>query len=112
MRLVVRHGTKGEVLGRRAAGALGVPFRCNFTKLPGTSDLVLPSKEVAVFVHGCFWHRHTCRAGLKDALTQQGLLAREVQAQPRVRRQLRGLGLSVVVIWECEARASETVCSP
>lgn len=54
--------TGPEMLVRRAAHALGLRFRLHRKDLPGTPDLVFPSRRVAVLVHGCFWHRHAgCR---------------------------------------------------
>ena len=44
----------------------GFRFRKNDPRLPGKPDIVLPKYHTAIFVHGCFWHRHT---GCKDATT-------------------------------------------
>ncbi|MFV0409489.1 MAG: very short patch repair endonuclease, partial [Paracoccus sp. (in: a-proteobacteria)] len=54
--------TKPELRVRRAAHALGLRFRLQRRDLPGTPDLVFPGRRIAMFVHGCFWHRHPdCR---------------------------------------------------
>ena len=54
--------TGPELRVRRAAHALGLRFRLHRRDLPGTPDLVFPGRRIALFVHGCFWHRHTgCR---------------------------------------------------
>jgi DNA mismatch endonuclease (patch repair protein) len=50
--------TKPEMRVRRALHAAGLRYRLHAKGLPGRPDLVLPSRRVAVFVHGCFWHRH------------------------------------------------------
>ena len=50
--------TKPEMRVRSALHAAGLRFRLHVKKLPGQPDLVLPGRRVAVFVHGCFWHRH------------------------------------------------------
>ncbi|RTL67357.1 MAG: very short patch repair endonuclease, partial [Hyphomicrobiales bacterium] len=54
--------TKPEMLVRRTAHALGLRFRLHRKDLPGCPDVVFPAKKIALFVHGCFWHRHVgCR---------------------------------------------------
>lgn len=51
-------GTKPELVVRSAAHRLGFRFRLHVKKLPGSPDLVFPKRKTALFVHGCFWHRH------------------------------------------------------
>ncbi|HYJ31485.1 MAG TPA: very short patch repair endonuclease, partial [Allosphingosinicella sp.] len=53
--------TKPEMIVRRVAHKLGYRFRLHRRDLPGRPDLVFPSFRKAIFVHGCFWHRHDCR---------------------------------------------------
>src|SRR5437867_2803981 len=62
MGLVRRKNTRPEVVVRRLLHAIGCRFRLHRADLPGSPDIVLPSKKLAIFVHGCFWHRHAgCR---------------------------------------------------
>lgn len=63
MRSIRKKDTKPELLVRRMAHALGFRFRLHRRDLPGTPDLAFPRYRKAIFVHGCFWHQHTCRAG-------------------------------------------------
>lgn len=37
---------------------MGLRFRLHRKDLPGKPDLVFPKHKLALFVHGCFWHRH------------------------------------------------------
>ncbi|MEJ0022918.1 MAG: hypothetical protein WDN76_05385 [Alphaproteobacteria bacterium] len=54
--------TAPELAVRRAAHALGFRFRLHRRDLPGSPDIVFPSRNTALFVHGCYWHRHKgCR---------------------------------------------------
>jgi DNA mismatch endonuclease (patch repair protein) len=57
--------TRPEILVRRLIHALGYRFRLNRADLPGSPDIVFPSRRRVIFVHGCFWHRHTCNWGCK-----------------------------------------------
>ena len=50
--------TSPEIALRKALHRLGLRFRLNDKRLPGKPDLVFPRYKTAVFVHGCFWHRH------------------------------------------------------
>ncbi|HEV7385278.1 MAG TPA: hypothetical protein VGN89_10395 [Phenylobacterium sp.] len=50
--------TKPEIAVRSTADRLGFRFRLHRRDLPGTPDLVFPSRRKVVFVHGCYWHRH------------------------------------------------------
>jgi DNA mismatch endonuclease (patch repair protein) len=62
MSKVASKNTSAEIRVRSAAHARGLRFRIHRKDLPGTPDLVFPKWRVAIFVHGCFWHRHDdCR---------------------------------------------------
>src|SRR5260370_41965465 len=52
-----KHSTP-EMVVRSVAHRLGYRFRLHRRDLPGTPDLVFPGPRRAIFVHGCFWHRH------------------------------------------------------
>jgi DNA mismatch endonuclease (patch repair protein) len=100
--------TTPERIVRRIAHGLGYRFRLHCAKLPGKPDLVFPRLRRIIFVHGCFWHLHTCRQGMNAPKTnvsfwnakREGNKARD----GRVRRELRRLGWEVLVIWECQCR--------
>jgi DNA mismatch endonuclease (patch repair protein) len=54
--------TKPEIAVRRVAHKLGYRFRLHRRDLPGNPDIAFPGRRVALFVHGCYWHRHdACR---------------------------------------------------
>jgi len=87
---------------------MGYRFRLHRRDLPGTPDLVFPSRKKVVFVHGCWWHQH---AGCKKATgskTQAGFwhekFARNVARDRRVEVQLNDAGWKVLTIWECQTR--------
>lgn len=108
MRAVRRKDTTPELRVRRLAHRLGLRFRLHRHDLPGTPDMVFPRWRIALFVHGCFWHRHSgCRYATMPATRREFWEAKFTANQARDRRQaeqLRSLGWRVVVVWECETR--------
>lgn len=100
--------TKPEMLVRRTAHALGLRFRLHRKDLPGSPDIVFPSRKTALFVHGCFWHRHGgCRLTYMPKSNQSfwsAKFARNVERDEEAMDQLRRAGWKPVVIWECESR--------
>jgi DNA mismatch endonuclease (patch repair protein) len=99
-------GTVPEKNLRRALHRLGLRYRITARELPGKPDLVFPKYKAAVFVHGCFWHRHkgcgiaTTPKSNTDFWNEKFL--RNVSRDKRNRVALRALGWSVIVVWECD----------
>jgi DNA mismatch endonuclease (patch repair protein) len=106
MRCVKSADTTPELVVRRLVHGLGYRFRLNNRHLPGQPDLVLPRLGKAIFVHGCFWHRHSCGAGQSTPASRvdywQAKFDRNVLRDRRNLRKLRRLGWSVLVVWECQ----------
>ena len=101
--------TKPELALRRSLHALGLRFRLGGAGLPGRPDIVLPRYRTAVFVHGCFWHRHH---GCKVASTPKSNVdfwaekfSKNVNRDLAVAAQLRQMGWKVLTAWECELSA-------
>jgi DNA mismatch endonuclease (patch repair protein) len=111
MRAVKSKDTKPEIAVRKIVHALGFRFRLHRTDLPGSPDLVLPSKRKAIFVHGCFWHGHTCARGSRKPRANADYWAvkirRNIERDARVRAGLKNLGWKTLVIWECELKTLE-----
>lgn len=108
MRAVRSGDTKPELIVRKLLHEMGFRFRLRRADLPGKPDMVLPRYQTVVFVHGCFWHRHSCkRASTPKTRTEfwEAKLAGNVARDRRVIDELRALGWRVVVIWECETRS-------
>ena len=102
--------TKIEVEVRKYLFSKGYRFRKNDKRYPGKPDIVLPKYHVAIFVHGCFWHRHE---GCKDATTPKTRTEfwlekfdKNVKNDQIKQEKLRELGWKVIVIWECELKRS------
>ncbi len=101
--------TKPEVLIRKALFAAGFRFRLHRKDLPGSPDIVLPGRRVAVFVHGCFWHAHPgCRYAKTPATRREfweTKLVANAERDRRARDALLSSGWRVLVVWECATRS-------
>ena len=110
----IRHrDTKPEMLVRRLLHAMGFRYRLHDKRLPGSPDIVFASRKKAIFVHGCFWHRHP-DAGCALARMPKSRLdfwrpklegnrTRDVRHQS----ELDALGWRYLIVWECELRDKE-----
>lgn len=92
---------------RKQLYSLGYRFRLHRRDLPGTPDIVLPGRKTVIFVHGCFWHQHSCELGRTPKGNQSYWLPKLAGNAGRdiaVRRRLRALGWRVLVVWECQTK--------
>lgn len=108
MRRVRSQGTKPELVVRRLLFKLGFRYRLNRKDLPGKPDLVFTKLRKVVFVHGCFWHGHDCKAGAKQPKTNVDYwcnkLRRNRERDLLHYQQLSDLGWRCLVVWECELK--------
>lgn len=111
-RVKAKH-TGPELIVRKAAHALGLRFRLHCKDLIGSPDVVFPRHRTAVFVNGCFWHRHPgCRgASVPGTRTDcwQARFATNVARDAAARHTLEAADWRVVTIWECETRDGQLV---
>lgn len=98
--------TKIEVMVRQYLFHYGFRFRKNDKRYPGKPDVILPKYKTAIFVHGCFWHRHE---GCKLATTPKTRtefwmekFSKNVANDKKHYEELKKMGWNVIVIWECE----------
>lgn len=100
--------TSIEVQVRKYLFRQGFRYRKNVSTLPGKPDIVLPKYRVAVFVNGCFWHRHPdCKyAYMPKSRVEfwQGKFERNVKNDELQRKKLAEVGWRVITIWECEIK--------
>jgi DNA mismatch endonuclease (patch repair protein) len=98
--------TAPERAVRSALHRIGFRFRVLPSALPGHPDVVLPRYRTAIFVHGCFWHRHPgCRYTYspKSNITFWAVkFSQNTARDTRVRKELRAKRWRVVVVWECQ----------
>ena len=100
--------TKPELAVRRLLHRSGFRYRLHRATLPGEPDFVFPSRRKAIFVHGCFWHRHpNCalarlpKSRLKFWLPK---LKENRRRDLKNIRSLKKLGWQTFIVWECELR--------
>lgn len=98
--------TKPEVRLRSLLHGAGYRFRLHEVSLPGRPDLVFTGRRMVIFVHGCFWHGHSCPVGSRLPKTNTAFwAAKRAKNQERDARQLEeleSLGWRCLVVWECE----------
>jgi DNA mismatch endonuclease (patch repair protein) len=105
--------TAPERVVRRAARAAGLTLRRRNPDLPGSPDLANRARKIAIFVHGCYWHRH---AGCSKATTPKSnrsfwvaKFSRNVERDRTAVEALQQLGFRVIVVWECETRDEDAI---
>ncbi|WP_065335019.1 very short patch repair endonuclease [Tritonibacter mobilis] len=100
--------TKPELALRRALHARGFRFRLHVKDVPGRPDIVFPKYRAAVFVHGCFWHRHAgCRYATVPKTRPEfwkTKFAANVSRDAAVHDKLTRKGWRVATVWECVLR--------
>jgi len=101
--------TKPEMIVRRALISVGFRFRLHRKDLPGAPDIVLPSRKIAIFVHGCFWHQHPkCQMAKFPSSNSHFWRSKLTENRLRDRRAVKSLcaaGWRVLTIWECATRS-------
>lgn len=98
--------TSPEIFVRSYLHKIGLRFRIHRKDLPGTPDIVFPSRRIAVFVNGCFWHLHEgCKyahipSTHRDFWNEK--LRKNVERDKANHAALESAGWRVIVVWECE----------
>jgi DNA mismatch endonuclease (patch repair protein) len=106
MQRVRQNGTPAERAVARACRELGLCYRLNVKSLPGSPDLANKAQGWAIFVHGCFWHRHQGCAKTttpkRNAHFWQEKFDKNRRRDARKIKELRRAGFRVIVIWQCK----------
>lgn len=102
--------TRPEMVVRRLVHSLGYRYRLHGSGLPGKPDLIFPSRWKVIFVHGCFWHRHSCQKGKSIPSTREKFWREKLESNKirdkGNRRKLRKVGWQALIVWECETKPS------
>lgn len=106
MRKVPGKNSSAELRVRRLLRRMGVGYRLHRRDLPGSPDVTMAGRKLALFVHGCFWHGHDCRRGARAPKANAAYWSAKI-ARNRVRDQaaaqaLAALGWRTLTLWECE----------
>jgi DNA mismatch endonuclease (patch repair protein) len=107
MRRITGKNTMPELIVRRLLFQHGFRYRLHRAELPGKPDIVFVSRRKVIFVHGCFWHAHSCRVAHKPRTNEGYWAPKLLRNQERDARHLLALkaaGWEVLTIWECELR--------
>ena len=108
MSAVRASNTGPEMVVRHLIFSMGFRYRVNRSDMPGRPDIAFPSRRLAIFVHGCFWHRHKgCPRSTSPArnstLWQKKFALTIVRDKENVRL-LRIAGWKTLTIWECSIK--------
>jgi DNA mismatch endonuclease, patch repair protein len=108
MRAVRRKGTEPELSLRSLLHRRGLRYRINLRGLPGSPDVVFTRWKIAIFVHGCFWHRHE-GCSLASVPSHNGdywnAKFKENVSRDTVKNEsLRDAGWKVIIVWQCELK--------
>lgn len=105
MSRIKSENTKPELSLRKELYKRGYRYRLNIKSLPGKPDIVFLKKKIAIFVHGCFWHRHGCS---RSTMPKSNIsywrkkFDSNINRDNKVKESLYKLGWQQIVIWECE----------
>lgn len=102
--------TKPEIIVRKFLFSHGFRYRKNVKELPGKPDIVLPKHKSIIFINGCFWHGHNCKAGkLPSTKTEfwKSKIGDTVKRDHKNHLELYNLGWKVIVVWECDLKNKE-----
>lgn len=109
------HGknTKPELTVRRLVHSLGYRYRLHSPGLPGTPDMVFASRKKAIFIHGCFWHRHAgCRLATmpvnNSEFWSEKFKANKKRDAKNIEELLQ-LGWTIHVVWQCQLKTLEAL---
>jgi DNA mismatch endonuclease (patch repair protein) len=113
MRQVPGKNSSAEMAVRRLLTAMGLRYRLHRKDLPGSPDVAMPGRKVAIFVHGCFWHGHDCRRGARtpkaNADYWTAKIARNRARDAAATAALEQRGWRPVTVWECELKDETTL---
>lgn len=106
MARVRSHDTGPERSVRRLLTSLGFRYRLQYRKVPGRPDIAFPGRRKVIWVHGCFWHRHSgCKRATLPKSSRDFWLSK-LEANRRrdaaTQAEAERLGWSTFVVWECE----------
>jgi DNA mismatch endonuclease (patch repair protein) len=105
--------TKPELMVRRILHGLGYRYRLHAKELPGKPDIVLRRRRKAIFVHGCFWHRHLNCALARIPKSRHSFWIPKLEGNRQRdlanEAELTANGWKCLTVWECELRDKDAI---
>ena len=100
--------TKPEIYFRKLLFARGYRYSLNSGKVPGHPDIYLRKYNAAIFIHGCFWHRHSGCQYAYMPKSRVEFWKKKFEANVKrdcvVREELQVRGIKCLVVWECTVK--------
>ena len=111
MSAIKRADTMPEIYIRKLLFRSGYRYRLQVNTVPGHPDIWMRKYNTAIFVHGCFWHRHK---GCKQAYTPKSRtefwnnkFETNIRRDQAVLEQLKSSGIRCLIIWECTIKQAQ-----
>jgi DNA mismatch endonuclease, patch repair protein len=114
MRRIRSKNTAPELMVRRMLREAGFSgYRLHRKELPGKPDIAFIGKRKAIWVHGCFWHRHDCKTGCREPKSNRDYwipkFERNRQRDAANQAEMTRLGWVVLTVWECELKERQAL---
>ena len=109
MSRIKNKNTNPEEIVRKYLFSKGFRYRKNVKKLPGCPDIVLKKYKTAIFVNGCFWHKHNCSKFVWPKSNTEywhNKITRNTERDLTNYQALKNMGWKVLIVWECELKSS------
>ena len=111
MSAIKSKNTKPEIAVRKLLHSMGYRFRLHRKDLPGSPDIVLPKYKTAIFVHGCFWHRHENCKYASTPKTRKEFWEKKfrenINRDNLNQANLSLKGWKIIIIWECQLKGDK-----
>lgn len=101
--------TKPEIFFRKLLFAKGYRYRIAEKNILGHPDIFLKKYNTAIFVHGCFWHRHSnCKYAYMPK-SRVEFWQKKFDANTKrdyiVKTELQTLNIKCLLVWECTVKS-------
>ncbi|GHT79435.1 very short patch repair endonuclease [Spirochaetia bacterium] len=107
MQSVKNKDTLPELIVQSYLRDLEVSYERNTTVLHCKPDIVIEPIHKVIFIHGCFWHGHTCNRGhlpVTNSAFWEAKIAKNKARDAKNYVELAGAGWNFLVIWGCEIK--------
>lgn len=112
MRAIRSKDMRPELAVRSLVHSMGYRYRLHGKNLPGKPDLVFASRRKVIFVHGCFWHSHSCKIAhvpKSNSAYWGPKLERNRTRDTKNVETLREKGWKTLIVWECEVNDTKSL---